>query len=165
MNTLPDVQVRRAGPLDAAVLAALRHEFRAPLAPPIEGPDAFLARSTSWMRSRLADNARWRAWLFEAGGEPVGNIWLQLVEKLPNPGAEPELHAYITNFFVRPEHRNLGGGRALLRTALASCDDLDVDTIFLWPTSRSTPLYQRFGFTAAEGMMTLVRSRVAHAAV
>jgi hypothetical protein len=65
------------------------------------------------MQPRLAAGDVWRCWLAEWSGEVGGAVWVQFVEKLPNPVAEPEWHPYLTNFYVRP---------ALLRLALEACD-------------------------------------------
>jgi GNAT superfamily N-acetyltransferase len=155
MNTGADNQVRRATIADVPVLAALRFEFRARSKTPVEGSAEFLGRCEEWMRPRVADDARWRVWVLEHDGAIQGNIWLQLVEKLPNPNVERELHGYVTNFFVRPERRNMGAGSRLLRAALDECQRANVDSVFLWPSDQSRPLYERHGFVAASGMLVL----------
>jgi GNAT superfamily N-acetyltransferase len=152
-----DVKIRRANPSDASALAQLRHEFRAPLAPTTEMEGVFVARCTAWMEHRLSDGSPWRAWVAEAGDHLVGNVWMQLVEKLPNPIDEPERHAYVSNLFVREEHRNLGAGSRLMRVMLDECRRLDVDAVFLWPTAASRSLYERLGFTHNGAVLSLER--------
>jgi GNAT superfamily N-acetyltransferase len=138
--------IRPADVDDAAALARLRWEFRSGKAPTTEGHDAFLARATAWMRVRLARGDVWRAWLAVSDtGEPIGTLWLAVIEKLPNPAKEPEEHAYISSVYVRPEARG-GVGSALLRTAVDWCAARGVDVVLLWPTERSRPLYTRHGF-------------------
>jgi len=148
--------VRRATTDDANALAALRFAFRSSIGVTVEAERPFVERCAAWMRERLADNAQWRAWILEAGDEPVGNIWLQLIEKLPNPVEEREMHGYVTNFFVRPEHRGTGGGSRLLDAAVDDCEACSVDTIILWPTPQSRSLYERHGFNTTHGVMTRV---------
>jgi GNAT superfamily N-acetyltransferase len=150
------LEVRRATPNDANALAALRYAFRSSIGIAVEVEEAFVARCAAWMRSRLADDTRWRVWILEAAAQPIGNIWLQLIEKLPNPVEEPETHGYVTNFFVRPEYRGDGGGSRLLKAALAECGASSVDTIILWPTPQSRSLYERHGFSVTEAVMTRV---------
>jgi GNAT superfamily N-acetyltransferase len=158
MNTGPVFVVRRGTPDDAGVLARLRYAFRAERRPPVETEEEFVARCAPWMTPRLGSESAWRAWLLESdNGSPAGNIWLQIVDKVPNPGVDPELHGYISNFFVRAEHRGGGSGSKLLRAAIEHCRDLEVDSVFLWPTERSTPLYQRHGFRRATTMLVLDR--------
>ncbi|GIW13485.1 MAG: hypothetical protein KatS3mg062_0924 [Tepidiforma sp.] len=101
-------RVRRASPEDAAALARLRWEFRVEAGEPVESEAAFLDRAARWMAARLAGD-RWQAWLAEVdGAAPAGCIWLQVIEKLPNPGDEEELHGYVTSLFVAPALRGKG---------------------------------------------------------
>jgi GNAT superfamily N-acetyltransferase len=149
--------VRRATQSDADALARLRFEFRAPRAPNVEAEAEFLARCSTWMRGRLSADSIWRAWLVERNREPVGSVWLQVIEKVPNPTVEPERHAYVSNFYVRPDHRHGGIGSTLLTQALGEAARLQVDSVFLWPSERSRPLYERFGFTSSNGVLVLKR--------
>lgn len=152
--TSPDATpaaIRRAAADDAEALAALRWEFRAPLGRVNEDADAFVRRCAEWMRARLAGGL-WRAWVAEAGGRIVGTVWLQLVEKMPNPVAEPELHGYVTNLYVRETARG-GVGSRLLAAALEECAAAGVHAAFLWPTEGSRSLYRRFGFTGEGEVM------------
>jgi GNAT superfamily N-acetyltransferase len=139
------VTVRRAEAADAEALARLRYEFRAGIRPANEADDAFVARCAEWMRDRLEGGA-WRAWVAETGGEIVGTAWLQLLEKMPNPVDEAELHGYVTNIYLRESLRGRGTGSRLLTTVLDECAAAGADAVFLWPTERSRPLYRRHGF-------------------
>jgi len=96
------IVVRRGRPADAETLARLRYEFRAALDPARERPLAFVERCATWMRQQLESECPWYCWIAEHADETVGTIWLALIEKLPNPVAERERHAYITNLYVRP---------------------------------------------------------------
>jgi len=146
--------IRRAIPDDAEVLARFRFAFRSEHRPPTESSSGFITRCAAWMRERLTADSHWRAWILLHDDIPVGNLWLQLVEKIPNPSAgEPELHAYISNFFVLPDHRNRGGGAQLMEAALAECRAQNVDNIFLWPTEESRSLYERFGFEVSDRVL------------
>src|SRR5258708_38117540 len=102
--------VRRARQDGVAPPARVRYLFRSRRHEATEEENGFLARCVEWMRPRLRSDSRWRVWLLEEKGAPIGNLWVQIVEKLPNPGNESELHAYVSNVFVLPEHRNAGGG-------------------------------------------------------
>ncbi len=149
--------VRRASSADAAVLARLRHDFRAPLGDNVEAEATFLERCEQWMRPRLNVESVWRAWIAELQGQAVGCVWLQLVEKVPNPVVERECHGYVSNLFVRDEARGGGVGSVLLRAALDECDRVGVDNVILWPTPRSRSLYTRHGFAEADNMLVLRR--------
>ena len=141
---------------DAARLAALRLEFRASIGAPEEDDATFLARCTEWMKARLGPGSRWHAWLAEDGSDILGNVWIELIEKMPNPIAEPEENGYLTNFYVVPHAQGSGIGTALLNAALGWCREREVHAVILWPTKRSRPLYERHGFAAPAALMEKV---------
>jgi GNAT superfamily N-acetyltransferase len=147
------VIVRPAGANDAASLATLRFALRSSVREAPEDRVRFIDRTTVWMRERLSDASHWRCWVAESNEEIVGCVWIQRVEKLPNPNGLPEHNAYLSNFFVAEQHRGRGVGATLLDTALGWCDTNGIDITFLWPTERSRPIYARYGFSAVGGIM------------
>jgi ribosomal protein S18 acetylase RimI-like enzyme len=157
MSRGPGHLPRAAMPADAPALARLRLAFRGEVARPTESEIAFLARCTRWMQARLSASSRWRCWVVDGQtpGELTGTIWLQTIEKIPNPNptAEPELHGYITNLYVQPGQRGRGLGEALLATALRACDADRCDAVLLWPSPESRSLYRRHGFTVADDLL------------
>lgn len=157
METPTTTIVRRATRADAAALARLRLDFRGPRAPNLEAEQVFLERCAAWMAPRLTSGAAWRAWVLDWNDRVAGNVWVQVIEKLPNPTAEAEIHAYVSNLYVAPAHRNEGAGTALLRAALDECARLEVDSIFLWPSARSRSLYRRHGFVVRDDILVLKR--------
>ena len=58
-----------------------------------------------------AGSSAWRCWVVDDGDQLLGHVCVQLFEKMPNPVNEPEVHAYLTNFYVVPELRSRGLGR------------------------------------------------------
>jgi len=152
---MPDIAIRPATPEDAPALAALRFEFRSSLRTTRESEHAFVARCADWMHERLSlGNGAWKCWLAQHEHRAVGHLWIQVVEKIPNPSLELEQHAYLTNFYVRDTLRGTGVGTRMLSAALEWCDGRGVDVVFLWPTARSRPLYERHGFVAADAVLT-----------
>jgi len=141
---------------DAVALAKLRLEFRASIGAPEEDDATFLTRCTAWMESRLHPDSRWHVWIAEADREILGTVWIGLIEKMPNPIAEPEENGYLTNFYVVPRAQGSGIGTALLDAALAWCREREVHAVILWPTARSRPLYQRHGFAPPTALMEKV---------
>ncbi len=87
---------------------------------------------------------------------PVGNIWIQLIEKIPNPTLEPEYHAYVTNFYVQEGARGKGIGSLLLEAALNWSKAQGVQAVILWPTEQSRSLYLRHGFAVREDLMEMM---------
>jgi GNAT superfamily N-acetyltransferase len=153
-------EVRPAGWGDARVLATLRYAFRCEAAAtgePVEPPEEFVERTTAWLADRLQAGS-WDAWLAWAASPPelpVGLVLVHLVEKVPNPVTEPEILGYVSSLYVRPPWRGRGIGGRLLGTAVEFCRDRGADTVVLWPTRRSIPLYQRHGFRHQGAVMEL----------
>ena len=147
VRPMTDVTIRPATGADVARLAFLRYEFRRIRAPAAESEQEFCARCDAWMRERLG-NGQWCCWVAERENVVIGNVWVSLMEKMPNPVVEPEEHAYITNFFVLEEARGEGIGSRILDAALAWCASRGVHAAILWPTDRGRPLYERHGFSA-----------------
>lgn len=148
--------IRLATPADAERLASLRYDFRASMNEASEEREAFVARCSSWMMERLRPGTSWRCWAAEDSRVIVGHLWLQLIEKVPNPAPELEQHAYITNVYVDPSDRGNGIGRQLMEAALQFCREQGVDSVVLWPTEKSRTLYARHGFQFAQDMMEAV---------
>jgi GNAT superfamily N-acetyltransferase len=145
--------IRPATPADAGALAELRWEFRAGKTPPTETRDAFVDRCEEWMSAELQRGA-WRAWVAEQDDRIIGQIWLQLLSKLPNPAEEREHHAYVSNVYVTPSARG-GVGTRLLQTAIDWAAGHDIDRVVLWPTVRSRSMYERHGFLSNGGVLEL----------
>lgn len=154
MSTTPDsIHIRRAVLGDATQLAVSRYRFRSEFGQPSEPQTAFIERATYWFTEHLA-LPHWRAWVAHNPSQQlVGNLFLQLIEKIPNPVVEAEQIAYITNVFVEPAYRNLGLGARLLHAALDSCRPEEVDSVILWAYPASVSLYQRAGFQVPEILM------------
>ena len=102
------VRIRVARSSDCSALAELRYQFRAEARSATETKSRFVRRCASWMKQRLRSGSRpWRCWVVHDGKQLLGHVCVQLFEKLPNPVKdEPELHAYVTNFYVIPEIRS-----------------------------------------------------------
>jgi len=147
------VRIRRGTPADAPVLAQLRYAFRAELDPPVEDELGFIERCTVWMGERLAPGGSWCCWVALLNEAIVGTIWLQQVEKLPNPAGHLGFHGYVSSVYVRPELRNAGLGSALLSACLAHADACGHDAVFLWPSPRSRTLYERHGFAVRDDLL------------
>src|SRR5438309_5122600 len=156
--TLADVTIRVASAADADVLAASRYRFRTtfdstrPAAPgaAFENEAAFVGRAAPLIETFLR-GGRWRAWIAEHDGRICGHLFLQLVDKMPNPDPrEPERLAYLTSFFVEPEVRDRGVGAALMQQLETFAQGGDVEKILIvGTTERSRSLYARRGYASA----------------
>jgi GNAT superfamily N-acetyltransferase len=150
-------QIRLANPSDAPALAKLRYALRSISGKAIEPETEFLTRCTTWMSNCLQQN-NWRCWVSEDNGMIIGALWLQLIEKIPNPTPESELHAYITNFFVIESARGQGLGSLILTEALTFCRQQSVHAVILWPSEKSRTLYGRHGFKVRSDLFELILS-------
>lgn len=143
---MSDVAIRRAELDDAPALAALRWRFKVEEhgdeVPRDE--EEFAAECEGWLRTRMA--GPWRVWLAEASGQPCGHVFVCLVEKVPSPYSGSEALGYVTNFYVTPEQRNRGLGKALLDEVNRYARAHRLDTLIVWPSELSAPLYRRSGF-------------------
>ena len=155
--------IRLATAPDALMLARLRYAFRSSLSPACESEEEFVERCRLWMQKHLGEDNRWRCWIAERDRRPVGNIWVQLIEKVPNPIVEPEHHAYVTNFYVREEERGKGIGSKLLAAALDWSKSQDVQAVILWPTEESRSLYLRHGFAVRADLLELMMTETKEA--
>ena len=152
------IAIRIADANDAEELAELRWEFRAGREPASEPHDAFVKRCAAWMRHELKSAAAWQAWAAQRDGKIVGQVWLRTLPKIPNPVAERDRHAYLSNLYVQPSARG-GTGTALLESAIAWARARDIDRVVLWPSRPSVTLYARQGFTHAGDVMELALGR------
>ena len=111
------------------------------------------------MQQRLEPGSLWRCWIAEQNHMPAGHLWVQLIEKIPNPTDEPEVHAYITNFYVQEAARSQGIGSKLLVTALEWLQSQHVDAVILWPTPASRSLYLRHGFAVRDDLLERILAK------
>jgi GNAT superfamily N-acetyltransferase len=154
------VRIRLAKPGDWHALAEMRYKFRAELGSPTEPKSRFVRRCTSWMEKRFdSRSSAWRCWVLDDGKQLLGHVCVQVFEKMPNPVNEPEIHAYLTNFYVVPEMRSHGIGRRLLNKALSWCRSQGVDAIILWASPGSRSLYRRCGLGESADIFELRRPK------
>jgi GNAT superfamily N-acetyltransferase len=146
-------EIRQASVNDAPTLAELRWEFRAGRDPAVEDHGAFVERCTAWMTRELAAG-RWRAWIAVAEDRIVGQVWINVIEKVPNPIGERQRHVYLSNLYVQPSARG-GIGTRLLETALDWARANGVDRVVLWPARRSESLYRRHAFKRDDDVMEM----------
>ena len=156
------VRIRMAAAADAPALAASRYRFRTtfdaphPAAPDVafESEAAFVARAAPLI-SRFLGAGRWQAWIAERDGRICGHLFLQLIEKMPNPDPrEPERLGYLTSFFVEPELRDRAVGSALMEELEAFALHSGVEKILIvGTTQRSRSLYARRGYASSADLL------------
>ena len=148
------IEIRQATIADARMLAELRWEFRTKRDAPTESHDAFVRRCTAWMRRELPTGTSWKVWVAVQDHVIAGQVWVHTVQKIPNPIAEAESLAYVSNLFVKESARG-GTGSRLLEQAVTWCRKNHIDRVVLWPTKRSVSLYLSQGFSHGGDVMEL----------
>jgi GNAT superfamily N-acetyltransferase len=152
-----DARIRRAAASDAPALARLRWDFKREDHDdaPVQAPDAaFVDACGVWLRERL-ERGPWLAWVAEVDGLVCGHVFLHVVEKVPDPYPGSAVWGYVTNFYVVPAHRGRGLGRRLLDALHAHARAEGFDTLVVWPSDRSAPLYRRAGFAPPGELLEL----------
>jgi len=133
---------------DVDELARLRFQLYTEYTPSIaETFETYHERFASFAREALADPERWRAWVADDGGRPVGAMWLQTVPRVPAPGRDdPRPIGYLTNAYVEPALRGQGVGAALLAKVVGHCEANRFELIVAWPADDAYGFYERAGF-------------------
>jgi GNAT superfamily N-acetyltransferase len=134
-----DLRVREAGVADAASLATLRALFLGGG----EAGEAFAAAVATWLRE---EGERRTTWLAERDGAAIGMASLFEYRRMPKPGLRASRWGYVSNMFVREEHRDAGVGAALLDAVIAAAEERGYARLVLSPSERSVPFYERAGF-------------------
>lgn len=138
-----EIEIRRAGPDDAAAIARLLHDFNTEYSEPTPGVEAL----TGYSR-RLLESGEMTVLL--AGGGPDGISLIRFRTSVWT--GEPEAH--LQELYVVPALRGNGIGRALLEATIAVAREggatgVDLNT---GETDRAArALYESAGFTNREG--------------
>lgn len=141
----PDrVEVRRALPVDALVVATLLHDFNVEFATPTPSAQEFERRLFQQLARQDV-----RVWLAEASGEAVG---FSLVTLRPSPYYDGGI-ALLEELYAVPALRGAGVGSALMETLLAWAVDLGVGEIQInvdEVDADTRRFYEQHGFTNLE---------------
>ena len=79
-----------------------------------------------------------------SGGELQGFI---CVGKCDFPSRYQHLTPWIQNFYVLPQHRNQGVGSKLFKHAIDYCNNIRINTVYLWTYEEHLSFYQKRGFS------------------
>jgi ribosomal protein S18 acetylase RimI-like enzyme len=140
-----EIQVRRATPGDAGVVARLLHDFQEEFDEPSPGPERLEERYADLIRNRDMT-------VLLAGEGPDGFAQLRYRPWVYSPG--PNAHSYLEELYVVPKLRGRGLGRALLEAALDMARDEGATHMELGTSVDDTAargLYESAGFTNREG--------------
>lgn len=144
--------IREANHNDGPELARLRWEFSPEqVATGHQSREAFTTEFSAFI-ARALQEERWKIWVAEAGSRLTGNLYVEIIPKLPRPGEFAKHYAYMTNVYVVEESRNEGIGGKLVDAAIAWAAAADMEFIIVWPSAESTAFYERHGFHRGESM-------------
>jgi GNAT superfamily N-acetyltransferase len=146
--------IRLATLEDIGPLARLRWEMHVEEGHADVAEEQFVDRFREWAEHAFAER-RWQAWVGVVGGDCVGHIYLEVVDKVPRPDDTPCAWGYLTPFYVQQQYRNAGVGGRLLLAAIESARESRLEFVQVWPSKRSRSLYERLGFLSLEGALIL----------
>lgn len=138
------VEVRRALPVDALVVATLLHDFNVEFATPTPTVTEFERRLFQQLARQDV-----RVWLAELGDEAVG---FSLVTLRPSPYYDGGI-AQLEELYAVPAHRGQGVGSTLVDTLVTWSEDLGVGEIQInvdEVDADTRRFYEQHGFTNLE---------------
>ena len=94
-------------------------------------------------------------WFAEEDGRIVGTGGLLFFDRPPTLRYKPELHAYVLNMYTLPEWRGKGVATALLRHIIEYVKTTPARRVSLHASEMGRSVYERLGFVASSGAMTL----------
>jgi GNAT superfamily N-acetyltransferase len=146
-----DARIRKAGPDDALIVAALTLQCARDRGS--SGEPGFLDRfAGAWAAQHYAHPV----WIAEAGDQHAGHLQAAVVDTLPWPGRAPGAGTLVVEtFYLRPEHRGRGIGEQLLGTAVEWARGSGLTGVSISAGSQTRPMLERVGFTHAEAAMEL----------
>ncbi len=150
----PSISYRQAGVDDAETLALLRRESeleRHPERAAVTTWEEYAAAYVMETRGELARGTH-RAWIAEAGGEPVACALLVWWITPPTTLMRVRRRGFVSSVYTRPGFRRQGISRRLMERLIADARALRIDRLILWATDIGRPLYERLGFEPSWGM-------------
>lgn len=144
---------RLASPADAPQLARLRwlHEWEQDSNQPMAEAQ-FLPLCGAFLAKALEEKSYF-CFLAEEEGKIISNVWVCRVPKIPSPREAQGQIGYVTNVHTLRQYRSRGIGSALMERVKAFAKENGYELLFVWPSGRAVPFYERQGFCAENEMM------------
>jgi GNAT superfamily N-acetyltransferase len=158
------IDVRRAGPRDAAEVLRLRSVMLDAVGPGGPEPQSWIGPGTELVRRLLhSGNETMAAFVVDRPAGPglaacvVGTI----DQRLPGPNDPTGLRGYVLNVATDPAYRRRGYSRACMIALLAWYAQRGVGAIDLRASADGEPLYAALGFVRSRepGMRLLIPAR------
>jgi len=143
---------RKAGLGDIDALLQLRADFMACFGPlDAKGREA-LGNYRGFLLEGLADGS-FVQWLAKIDGETAATGSVNFWRMPPTAHCSGGRAAYIGNMFTTPAHRGQGLAGEILRLLAEEARAAGCRVLFLHASDQGRPLYEGYGFAAAETMM------------
>lgn len=149
-----EITFRQATADDAEALALLRWESELERHPERAGAiswEEYAAAYVEDTRDEL-ERRRHRAWIADAGGEPVACVLLVVMVTPPSLGALRRRRGLVSSVYTRPGYRRQGISRRLMELLIEEARALRMDRLILWASDMGRPLYETLGFEPSWGM-------------
>ena len=139
------LQVRRANPGDAAVLARFRVMLFEEMGR-LDSDEAEFAQASENYFSWALSTGREVAWIAEEYGEPVAVLAMTLEPMPPKPGRPRLLEAYMHNVYTLPARRMRGLAKRLVIAALEYASSEGIRRVRLYTSDDARWMYENLGF-------------------
>lgn len=149
----PEIQIRRAKPDDADIIARHRSAMFRDMGD-INGDEATKLESEAITHLRLMLACRgYVGWLAESNGKVVAGGGALIRQELPRPGIlSGGATAHIVNIYTEASHRRRGLARKIMLTILDWCERNHIATVTLAASEEGRPLYESLGFVSTTNM-------------
>jgi len=147
------MKVREACLADAEELAHLRWEYSPEqVARGVQTLAEFRREFVAFIEASLS-GGKGKIWCLDSGTGLRGNLYLQVIAKVPRPGEFANRWGYATNVYVEPTFQNQGWGGQMIEAAVAWAKAEGLEFIILWPSSESVGFYEDHGFIRSPDAM------------
>ena len=109
-----------------------------------ESKKEYVERCVSFLEKEL--NINWFHFVANIDNEIIGIASVFVFERLPAPGRMHAFNAYLTNVYIKKEHRKKGIGTNLINKIKKWGEEKSINTIMLFSSEDGIKLYEKTGF-------------------
>lgn len=153
LTVAPGITIRQATMRDAAQLARLRWDFSSDRTEPKRRNFFNFLDGFSEFVNNALSGGKWWIWVAERDEKLVGNIYVQIVSRVPRPSHFVGKYGYITNLYVEPEEHSSGIDSQLLKHVMVWAQEKKLDFLMLRPSEDSVEFYEHHSFVRSATAM------------
>jgi len=153
-NTTGLITYRLATISDTKRLAELfweQIEEEKPLNP--DEKELFVCECAEYIKHRLGVDLY--CWIAESDKHLIAHINVIVAQKIPRPGKIVRKWGRLSTVRTIPEYRNKGVGSALMEKVKSWSREQNLEELFVCPSERSVPFYERTGFKGENEVMEI----------